>query len=185
MCGFCLVQCEGTYWEVTSMASTRPIISTSELVSQNRCVMHISDNFSIEVHTLGIIIKQQETSGPGTLHFASITKHKLSNSIAYYLNFNLWLFLTVTYGFQDIRSAVHAMACLATHRCDNNIKVVYWSAMARSAIESDFRSSKMIGLRPFCEKIANKSKWRIDLKWWEMWSNVMFGHTKWPSAAIL
>ena len=63
--------------------------------------------------------------------------------------------------------------------------------MARNAIESDFRSSKMAqkGLprwRPAAilkKKIQNK-KLRIDLKWREMHSKVIFGHPKWPPAAI-
>ena len=36
--------------------------------------------------------------------------------------------------------------------------------------------------QPFLWK---KSKLRIDLKWREMWSKVIFGHPKWPPAAIL
>ena len=64
------------------------------------------------------------------------------------------------------------------------IKVAYWSEMARNAIESDFRSSKMAAGSHFVEKIPKK-KLRIDLKWWEMWSKVIFGHLKWPPAAIL
>ena len=109
------------------------------------------------------------------------------------------------------------------------IKVTYWSEMARNAIESDFRSSKMNGKKcdrkwfsviqnghrqplfeknqscvliwngekcdrkwfsviqngrrqPFCE---TKKKLHIDLKWREMRSKVIFGHPKWPPAAIL
>ena len=61
--------------------------------------------------------------------------------------------------------------------CEKKIKVAYWSEMARNAIKIDFRSSKM----PFCEK---KLKLRIDLKWREMRSKVIFGHPKWPPAAI-
>ena len=38
--------------------------------------------------------------------------------------------------------------------------------------------------QPFCEK-NQKSKLRIDLKWRDMWSKVIFGHPKWPPAAIL
>ena len=54
--------------------------------------------------------------------------------------------------------------------------------MARNAFESDFRSSKMAAGSHFVEK---KSKLRIDLKWREMRSKVIFGHPKWPPAAIL
>ena len=39
-----------------------------------------------------------------------------------------------------------------------------------------------------CEMARNaekKLKWRIDLKWPEMRSKVIFGHTNWPTAAIL
>ena len=64
--------------------------------------------------------------------------------------------------------------------------------MARNAIESDFRSSKMaqIGLPKWppaaiLKKKANKKKLRIDLKWREMRSKVISGHPKWPPAAIL
>ena len=32
---------------------------------------------------------------------------------------------------------------------------------------------------------VKKKKLRIDLKWQEMWSKVIFGHSKWPPAAIL
>ena len=93
-------------------------------------------------------------------------------------------------------------------------KVVYWSEMAKNVIESDLRSSKMAAgshfvkknqscvltwngekcdqkwfsvnqngrWQPFCE---TKLKLRIDLKWWEMRSKVIFGHPRWPSAPIL
>ena len=33
--------------------------------------------------------------------------------------------------------------------------------------------------------VKKKSKLRIDLKWWEMRSKLIFGHPKWPLAAIL
>ena len=62
------------------------------------------------------------------------------------------------------------------------IKVAYWSKMARNVMERDFRSSKMAAGSHFVEK---KSKLRIDLKWWEMQSKVIFGHPKWLLAAIL
>ena len=53
--------------------------------------------------------------------------------------------------------------------------------MARNAIESEFRTSKMGAGGHFVKKI----KFRIDLKWPEMRSKVNFGHPKWPTAAIL
>ena len=59
-------------------------------------------------------------------------------------------------------------------------KVAYISEMARNAIESDFRSSKMAAGRHFVGK-----KLRIYLKWREMRSKLIFGHPKWPPAAIL
>ena len=46
--------------------------------------------------------------------------------------------------------------------------------MARNAIESDFRSSKMAG-----GHFVKNLKLRIDLKWREMRSKVIFGHPKW------
>ena len=60
-------------------------------------------------------------------------------------------------------------------------KVAYWTEMARNSIKSDFRSSKMAAGRHF----VKKSKLRIDLKWREMRSKVIFGNPKWPPAAIL
>ena len=64
--------------------------------------------------------------------------------------------------------------------------------MARNAIESDFRSSKMAqkGLpkwRPaaILKKKSPQKKLHIDLKWREMRSKVIFGHPKCPAAAIL
>ena len=56
--------------------------------------------------------------------------------------------------------------------------------MARNAIESDFRSSKMAAGSHFVKK-SKKLMLRIDLKWREMRSKVIFSHPKWPSAAIL
>ena len=58
-------------------------------------------------------------------------------------------------------------------------KFAHWSEMARNAIESDFRPSKMAAGDHF-EKKNQKIKLRIDLKWWEIWSKVIFGHPKWP-----
>ena len=51
--------------------------------------------------------------------------------------------------------------------------------MARNAIKSDFRSSQMAAGSHFV-----KQKLRIDLKWREMQSKVIFGHPEWPPAAI-
>ena len=59
-------------------------------------------------------------------------------------------------------------------------KVAYWSEMARNAIKSDFRSSKMAAGNHFVKK-----KLGSDLKWWEIRSKIIFGHPKWPLAAIL
>ena len=51
--------------------------------------------------------------------------------------------------------------------------------MARNAIESDFRLSKMAAGSHF----MNKKKLRIDLKWREMRSKVIFGYPKWPPSS--
>ena len=56
--------------------------------------------------------------------------------------------------------------------------------MARNAIESDFRSSKMAAGGHFVKKIHRNYKLRIDLKWREMLSKVIFGHPKCPPATI-
>ena len=56
--------------------------------------------------------------------------------------------------------------------------------MARIAIESEFRIFKMGAGGHFVKKFQKK-KIRIYLKWPEMRSKVNFGHTKWPTAAIL
>ena len=50
--------------------------------------------------------------------------------------------------------------------------------MARTAIESDFRSSKMAAGSHFVKENQKKIKLRIDLKWREMRSKVIFGHRK-------
>ena len=57
--------------------------------------------------------------------------------------------------------------------------------MARNAIESDFRSSKMDTGVHFVKIIQRNLKLRIDLKWREMPSKVIFGPPKWPPAAIV
>ena len=53
--------------------------------------------------------------------------------------------------------------------------------MARNAIKSYFRTSKMAAGGHFVKKI----KIRMDLKWPEMPSKVNFGHPKWPPKKIL
>ena len=53
--------------------------------------------------------------------------------------------------------------------------------MARNAINSEFRTSKMAILL----KISKKKKFRIDLKWPEMQLKVIFRHPTWPPVAIL
>ena len=58
------------------------------------------------------------------------------------------------------------------------IKAAYWCEMARNAIESDFHSSKIAAAG------EKKLKLRIDLKWREMRSKVIFGHPKWPAAIL-
>ena len=50
--------------------------------------------------------------------------------------------------------------------------------MARNAIESYLRTSKMAASGHFVKKF--KKKFRMDLKWPEMPSKVNFGHPKWP-----
>ena len=83
---------------------------------------------------------------------------------------------------------------------------MYWSEIARNAIKSDFRSSKMAAGSHFVKKIKVvywsemarnaiksdfrlskmatgshlwKKKFSIDRKWREMWSKFIFGHPKW------
>ena len=57
--------------------------------------------------------------------------------------------------------------------------------MARNAIESDFRSSKMAAGGHIVKTFREKKELRIDLKWREMRSTVIFGHPKWPPRVIL
>ena len=59
------------------------------------------------------------------------------------------------------------------------------SEMARNAIESEFRTSKLADGSHFVKNFKKKLKFRIDLKWPEMRSKVNFGHPKWPTSAIL
>ena len=65
------------------------------------------------------------------------------------------------------------MARIAIESEFRTSKMADRSEMARNAIESEFRTSK----------IQNK-KFLIDLKWPEMRSKVIFGHPKWLLAAI-
>ena len=57
--------------------------------------------------------------------------------------------------------------------------------MARNAIKSEFRTSKMADSSHFVKKIKKKLKFRIDRKWPEMRSKVNFGHPIWSTAVIL
>ena len=62
------------------------------------------------------------------------------------------------------------------------------SEMARNAIESDFRTSKMVDLKwpELLSKVNFRHpKWPNDLQWLEMQSKVIFEHSKCPPAAIL
>ena len=59
------------------------------------------------------------------------------------------------------------------------------SQMVRFAIESEFWTSKMADGSHFVKKFPKQFKLRIDMKWPEMRSKVIFGHPKWPPAAIL
>ena len=59
------------------------------------------------------------------------------------------------------------------------------SEMARNAIESEFRTSKMADRSEKTILSKMSKKFRIDLKWPEMRSKVIFGHPKWPPVAIL
>ena len=56
------------------------------------------------------------------------------------------------------------------------------SKMAINAIKNYFWSSKMATGGHFVKKISHKLK--VDLKWREMLSKVIFVHPKWPPAAI-
>ena len=81
-----------------------------------------------------------------------------------------------------IESAFRSSKMAAGSHFVKKIKVAYWSEMARNAIKSAFRSSKMAAGSHFVNK--NKSCiliWngaKCELK-------VIFGHPKWPPAAIL
>ena len=56
-------------------------------------------------------------------------------------------------------------------------KVSYRSEMARNAIKSYFRTSKIATGGHFVKNL--KKKFRMDLKWPEMPSKMNFGHPKW------
>ena len=79
----------------------------------------------------------------------------------------------------DLRSSKMAAG---SHFVRTKIKVVYESEMARNAITSDFRSSKMAVGSHFVKK---KYKLRMDLKWREMRSKVIFGRPKWPKSEMV
>ena len=53
-------------------------------------------------------------------------------------------------------------------KISKKIKVAYRSAMARNAIESEFRTSKMADGSHFVKKYQKINKFCIDLKWPEM-----------------
>ena len=53
--------------------------------------------------------------------------------------------------------------------------------MARNAIESEFRKSKMADVSHFVKIFKQNQKVCINLKWPEMLSKVNFGHPKWPT----
>ena len=57
--------------------------------------------------------------------------------------------------------------------------------MARNAIESELRTSKMADGSQFVKNFQKKIKLCINLKWPEIRSKVNFGHRKWPTAAIM
>ena len=54
-----------------------------------------------------------------------------------------------------------------------------------SSITDIVVQSKMAAGGHFVQKFQKKKKLRIDLKWQELWSKVIFGHPKWPPPAIL
>ena len=90
----------------------------------------------------------------------------------------------VAYWSEMARNVIESDFWSSTMAADSHFgkKIVYLSEMVRNAIESDFWSSKMATGSHIVKK---KSKLRIDLKWREMRSKVIFGHPKWPPAAIL
>ena len=52
--------------------------------------------------------------------------------------------------------------------------------MARNATESELRTSNMVAGCHFVKKNQKRIQLRIDLKWPEMRSKVIFEHPKWP-----
>ena len=78
------------------------------------------------------------------------------------------------------------MARIAIESEFRKSKMADRSEMAKNAIESEFRTSKIGRRQPFCQKFPKKKfKLRIDLKWPEIRTIVKFGHPKWPMSAIL
>ena len=89
-----------------------------------------------------------------------------------------------------LKSKMADRSAMARNAIESEIrtsKVAYRSEMARNAIESEFWTSKMAAGSHFVKKIPKKSKLHIDLnqKWTEMRSKVKFGHSKWPTSAIV
>ena len=58
---------------------------------------------------------------------------------------------------------------------------ILWNFIFKKAIKSDFRSSNMAAGSHFLKK--KYKNLRIDLKWREMQSKVIFGHPKWGGGA--
>ena len=77
------------------------------------------------------------------------------------------------------------MARIAIESEFRKSKMADRSEMARNAIESEFRTSKMAAGSHFVKKIPKKLKLHIDLKWPEIRLKVNFGHPKWLMSAIL
>ena len=77
------------------------------------------------------------------------------------------------------------MARIAIESEFRKSKMADWSEMAGNAIEREFRTSKMAAGSHFVKNFKKKKKLHIDLKWPEMRSKVNFGHAKWPTSAIL
>ena len=81
----------------------------------------------------------------------------------------------------DFQTSKMATGSHFVKKIKNNTKSV--SKMARNVIQSEFRTFKMADSNHFVKQFFKK--FRIDLKWPEMRPKVIFGHPKWPSAAIL
>ena len=73
------------------------------------------------------------------------------------------------------------MARIAIESEFRKSKMADQSEMARNAIETEFRTSKMAASSHFVQKNQKKIKLHIDMKWPEMRSKVNFGHPKWPT----